>query len=218
MKKIEEKLISEIKQEFSTIESMDDLLILLNNVNKILCEDSCDQFSIQQLNFYANPLICKNRYKTFSILKKSGGIRQINTPTEKLKTILHVFNFILQCCYIPHNAAHGFVQKKSIVSNAKIHVGNNYVYNIDLKDFFHSFDRNRVKLALMHPPFNLNDKRESIAFLLSCLFTHPLEIEGKLKTVLPQGSPTSPNLTNILCQTLDRRLNGFAKKIGAKYS
>ena len=107
---------------------------------------------------------------------------------------------------------------KSIVDNAKLHVGQRYVFNIDLKDFFHSFDRNRVKLGLMSKPFNLNGPKEPLAFLIACLCTHPMEIDGETRIVLPQGSPTSPTLTNILCQTLDRRLRGLGTRFGARYS
>ena len=38
------------------------------------------------------------------------------------------------------------------------------------------------------------------------------------KSVLPQGAPTSPILTNIVCRKLDIRLNGLAKRFGLKYS
>ncbi|MBK8626360.1 MAG: hypothetical protein IPN86_12600 [Saprospiraceae bacterium] len=38
------------------------------------------------------------------------------------------------------------------------------------------------------------------------------------KNVLPQGAPTSPTITNIICERLDRRLSGLAKRFGLKYS
>ena len=107
---------------------------------------------------------------------------------------------------------------KSIVDNAKKHVGHHYVLNMDLKDFFHTFDRNRVKMGFMYEPFNLNGDKESLAFLLASLCTHPFEIDGEVQTILPQGSPTSPTLTNILCKKLDRRLSGLAKRFGATYT
>jgi hypothetical protein len=106
----------------------------------------------------------------------------------------------------------------SIVDNAKIHAGSTYVYNIDLKDFFHAFDRNKVKLGFMRAPFSLSKEREPIAFVLACLCTHPFLVEGEMQIVLPQGSPTSPTITNVLCESLDRRLAGLAKRFGAKYS
>jgi hypothetical protein len=120
--------------------------------------------------------------------------------------------------YEPHEAATGFVLEKSIVDNAKKHVGHHYVLNMDLKDFFHTFDKNRVKMGFMFKPFNLNGDKEPLAFLLASLCTHPFEIDGEVKTVLPQGSPTSPTLTNILCKKLDRRLTGLANRFGATYT
>jgi hypothetical protein len=153
------------------------------------------------------------------VKKKSGGERQINSPIKGLKSILRIMNVIIQCCSEPHKSANGFVLNKSIVTNARLHTGKHYVYNIDLKDFFHSFDRNRVKMIFLKEPFSLNDEKEPLAFFIASLCTHPLLLEdGSTKTVLPQGSPTSPTLTNLLCIYLDRRLNGLAKKFGADYS
>ena len=73
-------------------------------------------------------------------------------------------------------------------------------------------------MGFMYEPFNLNGKKEPLAFLLASLCTHPFEIDGEVKTVLPQGSPTSPTLTNILCRKLDRRLTGLAYRFGATYT
>ena len=217
--KLEEKYIQEIQDKFSKIENKQDLLILLNYTKKLIYGSNCNSLTLKHLNYYSNPEHCVNRYSTFSIAKKSGGVRQINSPTSGLKIILRVLNCIFQCCFEPHRAANGFVLDKSIVTNAELHVRNNYVYNIDLKDFFHSFDRNRVKVALLKEPFNLNGEKEPLAFIIASLCTHPLILlDDTVKTVLPQGSPTSPTLTNLLCIVLDRRLNGLAKKFGANYS
>lgn len=112
----------------------------------------------------------------------------------------------------------GFVYERSIVDNAAAHKGQHYVYNLDLKDFFHSFDRNRVKMGFLRKPFNLKNDKEPIAFLLACLSTHPFEVNGEKKIVLPQGSPTSPTITNILCKDLDRRLSGLAKRFNLTFT
>jgi hypothetical protein len=44
------------------------------------------------------------------------------------------------------------------------------------------------------------------------------EWEKVTRNVLPQGAPTSPVLTNIVCQKLDFLLTGVAKRFGLKYS
>jgi RNA-directed DNA polymerase len=217
--KVELEKVLEIKQKFSLIESKRDFADYFNFCHRTLYGDKKKPINLKQLTYFADSEKCINRYISFDVPKKSGGFRHINTPVEGLKNILKVLNVILQCIYEPNKYANGFVLNKSIVTNAQLHIKKHYVYNIDLKDFFHSFDRNRVKMTLIKELFNFNGEKEKIAFLIASLCTHPLLIEdGSTKIVLPQGSPTSPTLTNILCITLDRRLNGLAKKFGADYS
>ena len=200
------------------MQTKQDLVKLLSLAKKMFYGRECKPIQLKSLTYYANPQVCRNRYKEFVIKKKSGSNRTIHSPVNGLKSILRAFNFVLQCLYDPHQSATGFVLEKSIVDNARKHVGHNYVLNMDLKDFFHTFDRNRVKLALMYEPFNLNRDKESLAFLLASLCTHPLNINGETRIVLPQGSPSSPTLTNILCRNLDRRLNGLANRFGLTYT
>jgi len=216
--KIEQANIDHIRKQFAELQNKEDLVKLLSDAKNMLYGEECKPVQLKALTYYANPTLCKKRYQTFSIKKKSGADRIINAPVKGLKSILRSLNFVLQCVYEPHEAATGFVLEKSIVDNAKKHVEHHYVLNMDLKDFFHTFDRNRVKMGFIYEPFNLNGVKEPLAFLLASLCTHPFEIEGEVKTVLPQGSPTSPTLTNILCKKLDRRLTGLANRFGATYT
>ncbi|WP_374443469.1 reverse transcriptase family protein [Epilithonimonas sp.] len=207
-----------IKFKFSTLSDKKDVVELLNIVNKMMFGEKSIDFDLKLLMHFANPELSTNRFKTFQIKKKSGSYRTLNSPIFYFKAILRCFSKILEVLYLPNDVSMGFTVKKSIVDNAKIHMGANFVYNIDLEDFFHSFDRNKVKLALMSNPFNLYGYKEKLAFFLACLFTHPINVYDDIKLVLPQGSPVSPILTNILCQKLDRRLNGLAKRFKSKYS
>lgn len=216
--KIEQKHIEKIRKEFAELQSKEDLVKLLSEAKKMLYGVECKPVQLKSLTYYANPILCKKRYQSFTIKKKSGANRTIHAPVKGLKSILRSLNFVLQCIYEPHEAATGFVLEKSIVDNARKHVGQHYVLNMDLKDFFHSFDRNRVKMGFMYEQFNLNGEKEPLAFLLASLCTHPFEIDGEVKTVLPQGSPTSPTITNILCYKLDRRLTGLANRFGVTYT
>jgi RNA-directed DNA polymerase len=216
--KIEQAHINQIRQQFAELQSKEDLVKLLSDAKNLLYGEKCKPVQLKTLTYYANPTLCKCRYQTYSIKKKSGDDRTINAPVKGLKSILRSLNLVLQCVYEPHEAATGFVLDKSIVDNAKKHTGHHYVFNIDLKDFFHTFDRNRVKMGFIFEPFNLGGDKEPLAFLLASLCTHPFEIDSEEKTVLPQGSPTSPTLTNILCKKLDRRLTGLANRFGATYT
>lgn len=88
------------------------------------------------------------------------------------------------------------------------------MYNIDLEDFFTSIHQARIWKKLQLPPFNLKDTKIEIANLLSGLVC----FKGNDKSYLPQGAPTSPILSNIICERLDRRLLGVAKRFNVKYS
>ena len=216
--KIEQVHIDQIQKQFAELQNKEDLVSLLSVAKNLLYGEEGKPLQLKSLTYYANPDVCHKRYRRFSIRKKSGAERIIHAPVNGLKSILRALNFILQCVYEPHGAATGFVPNKSIVDNAIKHVGQKYVLNLDLKDFFHSFDRNRVKLGFMYEPFNLNGDKEPLAFLLASLVTHPLKLNEETRIVLPQGSPTSPTITNILCRKLDHRLTGLSKRYGLNYS
>ena len=85
-----------IKQRFHSMESKEDLLLLINEVNKIIYGEDAYNLKLRTLNYFANPSLCKKRYTTFNISKKSGGIRTINAPVKSLKYILKALNLIFQ--------------------------------------------------------------------------------------------------------------------------
>lgn len=310
--KLEQEHIDQIRTAFEKMQSKEDLLHLLNEVKPLIYGEKAVPFELKQLTWYANPKLGGKRYAEFKIKKKSGSQRSIHAPVKGLKALQKTLAFILQCVYEPHKAAMGFVRERSIVDNAKIHVGSNYVYNIDLKDFFPSIDQARVWKCLQLKPFNLNkvstaepqyikweefkkeylkteelvkfykgkgrmftntpygtlyvannfdlekDKyvlmggsslktkagkslegtlwlvnkipetsRLDIANIIASLCCTEMEVERKnekgewekvKRNVLPQGAPTSPVITNIVCQKLDYLLSGVAKRFGLKYS
>ncbi len=184
------------------------LLALLNETKKSLYGEGCHPFTIKQLNYQIYSNHNPNRYVQFQIpKKKKGEFRTITAPNSGLKSIQRCINHILQSIFVVHPSALGFVAGKSIVDNAKVHIGQKYVYNIDLKDFFPSIKSGRVLACLKLPPFSLNDEAASLITDLCC---H----EG----VLPQGAPTSPILTNIVCRRLDWRLSKLAKRYDLRYS
>lgn len=209
----------QLLSSFGKIRSKEDLANLINEVNRqIFTEKSTVQISGDDLDRYSRFKLTKNYYRCFFIQKKSGTKRLINAPKKELKSIQRVLNYIFQATFTQHESAKGFKINSSIVDNAKLHTNKKYVLNIDLKDFFHSFDRYKIKWLLTSEPLFLDGEREPLAFLIACLCTYPIEFGGKEKYVLPQGSPCSPILTNILCKKLDVKLTGLSNRFGLTYS
>ena len=218
-----------IRNAFNTMKTKEDFLALLNYAKALVYGEKAIPFTQTQINYNSNAKANKKRYIQFSIKKKMGGERIIHAPSRGLKAIQKCLNLVLQTIYEPGPAATGFVPGKSIVDNAKIHAGSLYVYNIDLKDFFPSIEAGRIWNRLQHPPFSLSEKtgRKELANTITWLCCHEMEVERLdenkqwqkvIGNVLPQGAPTSPTLTNIICQQLDYYFLAVAKSFGLRYS
>ena len=158
----------------------------------------------------------ENFYASFEIPKKNGGTRTIKAPSGELKSIQKKLARELERYQqdiwaskgIKPNLSHGFQKKKSIVTNARIHRNKKYVLNIDLQDSFDSFHFGRVR-GFFHKnkDFALPIEVATVLAQLTCF-----------ERRLPQGAPTSPVVTNLLCQILDNRLLGIAKKYKLDYT
>lgn len=144
-------------------------------------------------------------YNTVSIPKKRGGIRNIEIPSDRLKTIQKwILKNILENIKVSESC-YGFCKGKSIYDNAVIHVGKNCVVNMDLKDFFSTIRQEDIFYIFYKQGYT---KR------LSYYFSKLLTKNG----VLPQGSPASPMISNIVAKHLDERLVKLSAKYHAVYS
>ena len=76
--------------------------------------------------------------------------------------MLQAVNEILKAIYSPSDYAMGFTEGRSVVTNATIHKGQNYIFNIDLKDFFPSVEQSRVWKRLQLKPFNFSKQMANI--------------------------------------------------------
>lgn len=210
----------DIKKQALNMKSQNDLLILLNKIKKDEMTkkgESYYPFTHKQINFLKNPNH-NNRFITFSIKKKQGGKRIIYTPKYKSTLILlKSLNILLKSIYSPSDHAMGFTEGRSVVNNALLHKGKNYVFNIDLKDFFPSISQARVWKRLQLEPFNFSEGLANVIAGMCCVCEKNIYTKEN-KYFLPQGAPTSPIITNMICDKLDRRLNGLAKRFHLTYS
>lgn len=149
----------------------------------------------------------KSYYKSFEIDKKNGTKRTISAPVPQLKNLQKKIARLLDEVFAPHACAHGFINDKSIATNATNHTRKKYVFNIDLEGFFATITFPRVFGLLTSKPYLLNNKVASV-------IAHLCTVDG----CLPQGAPTSPIISNMICKTLDRHLSRLAVDNRAVYS
>lgn len=210
----------QISETFERLSNSNEFLELLNQVNKVLYPNSND-LNFKNFGYYINRELKekegKKFYTAFKIPKKNGNFRIISAPIKPLKHFQEIINEILKSIFQPHKNAYGFVPNKSVVDNSQKHISKNFVYNIDLENFFASFSKKWIyNFLLFQFGFNTTKDRKFIALIIATLVCCTDAETGE--QVLPQGAPTSPFITNMLCYKLDVRLSGLAKRFGLQYS
>jgi retron-type reverse transcriptase len=158
------------------------------------------KYSIYQLSINSHKY-----YKTYNVTKKSGKERTISQPSRKLKglqswvlvNILNKVNVSSSC--------KGFEKNSSILDNALPHKGSNTILSLDLKDFFPSITSKQVYNVFKSLGYN-----SKIGTILTNICT--------FNKALPQGSPCSPKLANLVTWRLDLRIQGYVGKRGLNYT
>ncbi|HWW97040.1 MAG TPA: retron Ec67 family RNA-directed DNA polymerase/endonuclease [Edaphobacter sp.] len=174
------------------------------------------QFTPSGLSFVLFKTADAAKYKTFEIPKRNGGTRTIKAPIDALKVAQRKLSILLQDCGdeikgatgSKDRIAHGFKRQRSIVTNAREHRNRRFVFNIDLQDFFPSINFGRVRgYFIRNKHFALD---ESVATVIAQIACH--------NNSLPQGSPCSPVISNLIAHILDMRLVSLASAAGCTYS
>jgi RNA-directed DNA polymerase len=163
---------------------------------------------------YKKPLVAK--YFSFQIQKRSGGQRTINAPVSDLKKLQARLSNLLQDCVsdindgkkISGSISHGFRRKRSIITNGRCHRGKRWVFNVDLEGFFDSINLGRVMgFFAKNNNFQLQPEVATTIAQIAC---H--------NNALPQGSPCSPVISNLVAHIMDIRLAKLAEQCGCDYS
>lgn len=154
-------------------------------------------------------------YETFFIPKKSGGLRQINAPVGRLKTALYELKAIFEedfgAKFLYHTSAFAYIKGRCTLDAVKRHQTNDsrWFLKLDLHDFFGSTTLEFVihQLSVIYPfseVIRVPEGEKELRKALDLAF---------LNGGLPQGTPISPLITNIMMipvdHTLFNRLNDY---------
>ena len=144
-------------------------------------------------------------YRHFKVPKKSGGVRSISSPKIFLKVILKYIKAYLFTGIRVHDSVHSYRTGKSFLTNAQEHVGQKYVLNLDLENYFSSINIYKVNKVLKDNGFSSDSRK-----LLTQLCT--------LDNVLPQGSPTSPIISNAAFYKIDESMYEYCRRRNLNYT
>lgn len=146
-------------------------------------------------------------YRQFEVPKSGGGVRIISAPDPKFKHVQSRLSNILYSIYSPRQGAHGFLRGTNIYANADAHRRRRFVLNIDIESFYESINFGRVRGLLISPPYSLHLDVATLIAQICCF-----------NGVLPQGAPTSPIISNMICGRMDSQLKALSKEFGAFYT
>lgn len=156
-------------------------------------------------------------YVSFEIPKKNSGSRTISSPVDDLKCVqrkladalwMYQAKIRREDNNLGANVSYAFEKGRGIIENASCHRNKRYVLNLDLKDFFESFHFGRILGYFEKNRYFLMSHEAAVTIAqLACFNGH-----------LPQGSPASPVITNLICQALDYHLMQIAKKYRLNYT
>lgn len=142
-------------------------------------------------------------YETFKIPKRTGGLRTINAPRERLKFALGWLKTMLEQDFGAkyHTSAFAYVKGRCTIDAVKKHQANEsrWFAKFDLHDFFGSttLDWLMNMLSYIYPfsevMMDANGEKQ---------LRDALEL-GFLDGGLPQGTPLSPTVTNLMMIPID---------------
>lgn len=144
--------------------------------------------------------------------KRQGAFREVwEIKSLPFKELLRTFN-LEYCRFIrakisdfPLPCVHGFIDNRSIVTNAKPHAGKSILLKCDIKNFFGS-----IRIEQLNEHFN----RMNISPVVSNVLSSMLTLQG----TLPQGFCTSPLMSNLVFMDLDHKLLYLASKYNCTYT
>ena len=155
----------------------------------------------QQLNrlikefFEAHPV--EIEYTEYHIPKNSGGYRLISAPSDELKAVQkELYNMLIRFGAYAHDAAYAYIRERTCLSAIQRHQNKQtkYFYKFDLQDFFPSCTTLLLtrQLQQVYPFCMLDD--DNLSKIINI---------ATYRDSLPQGSPLSPLLCNMVLVPFD---------------
>lgn len=167
----------------------------------------------EQINQFA--LLAPNKYKIYSIPKRTSGSRVIAHPSKLLKNYQRKIIQLLTEVLPVHEAACAYKKGTGIKHNAMKHRKSKYLLKMDFQNFFHSITPSLLFSIVSKA--NVKFTREDKNLLTKLLFWSPSKrIRGKL--ILSVGAPSSPFISNAIMFFFDVSLSKICSEMGVTYT
>ena len=138
--------------------------------------------------------------------KEDGSLREIYNIGHPLKPIIKTARARILAKVKYPEYLHGSLLKRSPRTNAKVHLGAECLVKMDIRHFFPSITESHVH-ALFRRGFQFSNP-------VSRVLTEIVTFNG----ILPQGSPASPAIANLVLWDVEEGLAKFCREKGYGYT
>ncbi|WP_413721901.1 reverse transcriptase family protein [Sodalis sp. RH24] len=174
-------------------------------------------------------------YRFFLIRKKGGGNkRKIFIPEPQLLKVQRFIHSKILIHIPSHESSFAYIPNSSIFDAANIHTNSKWLIKLDIENFFETISEIDVYHIFLENGFS-----ELLSFELARICTWPgprsyreRKIAFKKKNLksykfyndnselgnTPQGAPTSPCLSNLVCKSLDEKMANLSERFTLRYS
>lgn len=180
-----------------------------------LYKNLLDKLSITRSSLDYFAATAPNRYKVYTIPKRSSGVRVIAHPSVRLKETQRALVSFLEGIFLSHHASFAYKKETSIKDNALQHINSRYLLKMDFSDFFNSITPEMLFGSCNNRGIQLSlaEKR-----LLSQLVFWNKRKSYKDNFVLSVGAPSSPMISNFIMYDFDCVISDYCKKANINYS
>ena len=165
--------------------------------------------TVADLRELTRPGAKASRYQQIVLPKKGkrrqGQVRIVYKVRQDLKLLQSAIAGAIAAAAVFDEHVQGFVNKRSIVSNARVHLGQKQLLHADIHHFFESITTDQVRGA-----FVSLGCLPDVASMLAELCT----LDGRL----PEGSSSSPAVANVVARYLDADLKSLAVANGCRFT
>lgn len=156
-----------------------------------------------------------NKYKVYTIPKRTSGHRVIAHPSKGLKKYQRALTSILSDILNIHPTSYAYKTGFSIKDNAYRHRRNRYLLKMDFRDFFNSIEPNL--LFFVFDKCEVHFSSSELELLKRLLFWNKNKSADE-KLALSVGAPSSPLISNFVMFIFDTKADEYCKLNGITYT
>lgn len=151
-----------------------------------------------------------NRYMTYPVEKRGGGVRWISQPSKRLKFVQRWMVRRIFSEFYVHPSCTAYRTGAGIRHNAETHATSKYLLKLDFRNFFPSITEHDVRRLILDNIDNAYKYDAGDEIIVS----NAVCLNGALTI----GAPSSPVISNVILSKFDLEVNEYCEERKMSYT